>query len=110
MTESEMWTFVRSVLSQGAAITQGHLGGVKYPDFEAYSRKLDDVARERAEELALRIDNDSLRMALKAIMNYPEIREFIGGELSGLADAAMETPNAIAQGREHSERPAGAEG
>jgi hypothetical protein len=93
MNDGEMWTFVRSVLSQGATITQGHLGGLKYPDFEAYNRKLDEVARERAEELALRIGNDSLRMALKAIMNYPEIREYIGSELSRLADAAMETPN-----------------
>lgn len=93
MNDGEMWTFVRSVLSQGAAIAQGHLGGVKYPDFEAYQRKLDEVARERAEELALRVNNDSLRMALRAIMNYPEIKTYIGRELSDLADAALMTPN-----------------
>lgn len=93
MNDGEMWTFVRSVLSQGAAIAQGHLGGVKYPNFEAYQRKLDEVARERAEELALRVNNDSLRMALRAIMNYPEIKTYIGRELSDLADAALMTPN-----------------
>lgn len=99
MNDGEMWTFVRSVLSQGAAIAQGHLGGVKYPNFEEYQKKLDEVARERAEELALRVNKDSLRTALNAIMNYPEIRAYIGRELSELADTAMKTPNVQGQRR-----------
>ena len=52
MNDGEIWAFLRRVLAQGAAINQGHLSGLKWPDFEEYSRKLDDAARERTEELA----------------------------------------------------------
>jgi hypothetical protein len=47
------WDFVRRVLVGGAAIQQDYAAG-KYAGYEAYSARLDAVAREMAAEMAER--------------------------------------------------------
>jgi len=40
------WSWIRSVLSQGASIQQDYQAG-KYPTYEHYAARLDEAARER---------------------------------------------------------------
>lgn len=49
MDEGSLWSFMRSVLSQGGAIQQDYQSG-KYNDYEGYSARLDCAARERADQ------------------------------------------------------------
>lgn len=44
------WSFLRSVLSQGASIQQDYVAGT-HKGYEEYSARLDAAARERAEEI-----------------------------------------------------------
>ena len=54
MTEGELWSWVRSVMSQGADIRCDYDQGV-HKGYEAYSARLDVAAIERAEELLARL-------------------------------------------------------
>lgn len=47
----ELWSFLCKVLSQGGAIQQDYNAG-HYPSYEHYSARLDEAARERADQLA----------------------------------------------------------
>lgn len=89
MKPEELILFVRSVLAQGASIHQDYMGGVKFPNYESYSKRIDAAARERAEELAAKLENESIRNALGLIMRYPNIRDYIGSQLSEVADSAL---------------------
>ena len=51
ISEGELWSWVRSVMSQGADIRCDYDAG-KHKGYEAYSMRLDVAAIERAEELA----------------------------------------------------------
>ena len=55
MTEGEMWSWVRSVMAQGACIQQDYASGLLHMSYEAYSARLDAAAAERADELAARL-------------------------------------------------------
>lgn len=56
MTEGQMWSFMRRVLEQGAAIQLDYRAG-KYQCYEEYSARLDEAARERADAfLAIKED------------------------------------------------------
>lgn len=46
----ELWSFLLKVLSQGGAIRLDYTAG-KYPSYEHYAARLDEAARERADEL-----------------------------------------------------------
>jgi len=46
----KLWSFMRSVLSQGGAIQQDYQAG-KYESYEHYSARLDAAARERTDQL-----------------------------------------------------------
>ena len=54
MTEGELWSWVRSVMSQGADIRCDYDHSV-HKGYEAYSARLDAAAAERAEELWARL-------------------------------------------------------
>lgn len=54
MTEGELWSWVRSVMSQGADIRCDYDQGV-HKGYEAYSARLDAAASERADELLARL-------------------------------------------------------
>lgn len=54
MTEGELRSWVRSVMSQGAGIRCDYDQGV-HDGYEAYSARLDAAAAERAEELLARL-------------------------------------------------------
>lgn len=54
MTEGELWSWLRSVMSQGADIRTDYDQGV-HKGYEAYSARLDAAAAERAEELLARL-------------------------------------------------------
>jgi len=45
------WSFLRSVLEQGAAIQQDYAAG-KYSNYEEYAARIDEAAREREAMLA----------------------------------------------------------
>lgn len=53
----DLWSFFRSVISQGCAIQQDYQAG-KYKDYEEFSARLDEAARERLEEF-LKIDEET---------------------------------------------------
>ena len=54
LTEGELWSFVRSVMSHGAVIHQDYMAG-KHKTYEHYSARMDAAAAERAEELWARM-------------------------------------------------------
>ena len=54
MTEGELWSWVRSVMSQGADIRTDYDMGV-HKGYEAYSARLDMAAAERADQLLARL-------------------------------------------------------
>lgn len=90
MGQVDLVMFIRSTLTQGAAIHQEYTGGLKFPNYEAYSRRIDEAAKERAEVLEILISKDYVRSALEAIMRYPGIREYIGSQLSEHADQSLQ--------------------
>lgn len=55
MNDGELWSWVRSVLSQGASIQQDYMHNNIYPTYEHYSARLDCAAIERADELTARL-------------------------------------------------------
>lgn len=54
LTQGELWSFLRSVMSQGADIRCDYESG-RHKSYEAYSARLDAAAAERAEELLARL-------------------------------------------------------
>jgi hypothetical protein len=60
MTEGELWSFLRSVMSQGADIRTDYDMGV-HKGYEAYSARLDAAAAERAEQLWVRLKTPNVR-------------------------------------------------
>lgn len=50
MGDGELWSFLRSVLEQGASIQMDNAAG-KYPTYEHYAARMDEAARERADKL-----------------------------------------------------------
>jgi hypothetical protein len=72
MTEGELWSWVRSVMSQGADIRCDYDNGA-HKTYEHYSMRLDVAAAERAEELWARLKTHN-------------------AELTGRASAACEGP------------------
>jgi hypothetical protein len=54
MTEGELWSWVRSVMCQGADIRADYDAGV-HKGYEAYSARLDAAAAERADQLLARL-------------------------------------------------------
>lgn len=52
--DGELWSFVRSVMCQGANINGDYYVG-KFDSYEEYSARLDAAASERAEELISRL-------------------------------------------------------
>jgi len=55
-TDGELWSWVRSVMSQGVSINQDYAAG-NLKGYEAYSARLDAAARERADELLARLQS-----------------------------------------------------
>lgn len=51
----EIWSAIRTLLEQGAAIQQDYAAG-KYEGYEHYSARLDEAARERVEWLKEQIE------------------------------------------------------
>lgn len=90
MAQVDLVVLMRNVLTQGAAIHHEYTGGMKFPNYEAYSRRIDEAAKERAEALEILISKDYVRSALEAIMRYPGIREYIGSQLSEHADKSLQ--------------------
>lgn len=60
--EGELWSWVRSVMSQGADIRCDYDQGV-YKGYEAYSARLDVAAIERSEELLARLKTPNVKWA-----------------------------------------------
>lgn len=54
LDEGELWSWTRSVMSQGAYIQQDYASG-EHANYEVYSAHLDAAAAKRAEELGARI-------------------------------------------------------
>jgi len=54
MTDGELWSWVRSVMAQGACIQQDYVTGA-HKTYEHYSAHLDAAAAKRAEELLARL-------------------------------------------------------
>jgi hypothetical protein len=65
LTEGELWSWVRSVMSQGADIRCDYDQGV-HKGYEAYSARLDAAAAERAEELWARMKTPNVGAKLTA--------------------------------------------
>jgi len=47
------WSWIRSVLAQGAAIQQDYAAG-KFKGYEEYSARMDEAAREREDQITVR--------------------------------------------------------
>ena len=54
INDGDLWSFLRAVLEQGAAIQQDYAAG-KYENYEHYAARIDEAARERAEQLRARL-------------------------------------------------------
>ena len=63
MNDGELWSWVRSVMAQGACIQQDYASGLVHKSYEEYSARLDAAASERADELAarLKVPNDQAK-------------------------------------------------
>ena len=59
--EGELWSWVRSVMSQGADIRCDYDQGV-HKGYEAYSARLDAAAAERADELLARLKTPNVEV------------------------------------------------
>lgn len=55
-SDGELWSFLRSVMSQGADIHQDYLGG-KYATYEHYSARLDAAASDRVDLLRAALES-----------------------------------------------------
>ena len=55
MNDGELWSWVRSVMAQGACIQQDYASGLVHKSYEEYSARLDAAASERADEFAARL-------------------------------------------------------
>ena len=62
MTEGELWSWVRSVMSQGADIRTDYDMGA-HKGYEAYSARLDAAAAERAQELLARLKTPNAELS-----------------------------------------------
>lgn len=62
MTEGELWSWVRSVMCQGADIRTDYDMGV-HKGYEAYSARLDMAAAERADQLLARLKTPNARLS-----------------------------------------------
>jgi hypothetical protein len=62
LTEGELWSWVRSVMSQGVDIRCDYEQGV-HKGYEAYSARLDAAAAERAEELWARLKTPNAELS-----------------------------------------------
>lgn len=105
LTDGELWSWVRSVMSQGASIQQDYSIGCKYPTYEHYSSRLDAAAAERADEFAAQLrasvaappspvppgersvadipDADLLRRVVRSLVrNRPRRKEFAWAAVS----------------------------
>lgn len=51
LVRGELWSWLKNVMEQGAAIHQDYQSG-KHPTYEHYSARMDAAASERADELA----------------------------------------------------------
>ena len=71
MTEGELWSWVRRVMCQGAAIRQDH----EHKTYEEYSARLDAAAAERAEELTARLERRALLRSIPAHPDAPAAPE-----------------------------------
>lgn len=69
MTEGELWSWVRSVMSQGADIRCDYDQGT-HKTYERYSARLDAAAAERAQELWARLKTPNVR-AKRTPNGYP---------------------------------------
>lgn len=54
VNEGELWSFIRTLLSQGCAIQQDYQAG-KYETYEHYSARLDEAARERVDQFMAKL-------------------------------------------------------
>lgn len=57
LTEGELWSFVRSVMSHGATIHQDYVAG-KHKTYEHYSARMDAASAERCEEILARLPQE----------------------------------------------------
>lgn len=58
-SDGELWSFLRSVMTQGAAIYQDYQGG-KYATYEHYSGRLDAAASDRVDLLRAALSTERL--------------------------------------------------
>lgn len=70
--EGELWSWVRSVMSQGADIRCDYEAGV-HKGYEAYSARLDAAASERAAELCARMKPEPNQWGA----GYQDCRQFV---------------------------------
>ena len=96
MTDGELWSWVRSVMAQGACIQQDYASGLAHKTYEAYSARLDTAAAERADELAAR-----LVMIPRGHLKLPESQQEAEAmaRVAALWLASHETPNVRAKRR-----------
>lgn len=71
LTEDELWSWVRSVLSQGAAIRSDYMAGL-YMSYEHYRARLDCAASERVDELWARLTETNSDYPSAATSNQTE--------------------------------------
>ncbi len=100
-----LWEFMRSVLSQGAAIQQDYATG-RHNGYEAYSARLDAAARERGDELGLLIDaardegrREALKWAAEQVRRLPDpdIDDELGRIFRSLADRILAAPAPVGE-------------
>lgn len=65
------WSFMRSVLEQGASIHQDYLAG-RHPTYEHYAARLDEAAREREAALSR---STVLEEAAKIVKRWAYVKE-----------------------------------
>ncbi len=70
MTEGELWSWVRSVMCQGADIRCDYEQGV-HKGYEAYSARLDAAAAERADQLLARLKTPNVELTGRHEPNSP---------------------------------------
>ena len=57
LDKGKLWSFLRTVLSQGGDIQLDYNAG-KYHSYEEYSARLDGAARERADQFLARLEGE----------------------------------------------------
>ena len=63
------WSWIRSVIAQGAAIQQDYQAG-KYKGYEEYSARLDVAAAEREDEIEPSVPVSVIKSRLKELDGY----------------------------------------